>query len=77
MILLSMCRYPRANTPTTGKKGILFLDMTTHLQKVEAREYFPKTFIASDGNVVESNISDKPEKAIKEFLGFVRNKIKS
>ena len=39
---------------------------------------FPKHFHnVSEESVVESNISDKPEKAIREFLDFVRNEIKS
>ena len=39
---------------------------------------FPKHFHnGSEENVVESNISDEPEKAIREFLDFVRNKIKT
>lgn len=37
---------------------------------------FPKHFHdGSEGNVGESHISDIPEKALKEFLSFVRAKI--
>ena len=39
---------------------------------------FPKHFHeGSEGNVVDSNISDEPEAAIREFLGFVRHKLLS
>lgn len=39
---------------------------------------FPKHFHdGSDDNVVESSISDKPEKAVREFLTFVRRKLLS
>ncbi len=39
---------------------------------------FPKHFHdGSDDNVVESLISDDPEKAVREFLAFVRRKLLS
>lgn len=39
---------------------------------------FPKHFHDGDEDkVVQSHISDKPEEAIREFLEFVRKKIKS
>tara|TARA_Y100000031_G_scaffold153837_1_gene200069 strand:- start:2529 stop:2897 length:369 start_codon:yes stop_codon:yes gene_type:complete len=38
---------------------------------------FPKHFHdGSEDNAIESNISDKPNNAIREFLKFVREKIK-
>jgi len=39
---------------------------------------FPKHFHdGSDGNVVKSSINDDPEKAVREFLIFVRRKLLS
>ncbi|WP_202319186.1 toxin-antitoxin system TumE family protein [Archaeoglobus neptunius] len=39
-------------------------------------ETFPKHFHnGSEGNVVESYISEKPEEAVKEFLTFVKEKL--
>jgi hypothetical protein len=71
-----MCGFPRTNTPITGRKVILFSGMITH-ERWKYVKTFPKHFHnGSEENVVESNISDTPEEAIREFLTFVRNTLK-
>jgi len=50
--------------------------MITH-ERWKYVKTFPKHFHnGSEENVVESNISDTPEEAIREFLTFVRNTLK-
>lgn len=58
-------------------KGIYRFDNAHHLKWKEIKSY-PKHFHSDDElNVEESNISDKPEEAIKEVLDFISQKLKS
>ena len=70
-----MFGFLKTSTLITGKKVVSFLD-TPH-EKWKFVKTFPKHFHnGSEENVVESYISDNPEVAIREFLNFVRNKLK-
>ena len=60
------------------KEDLIFRHDNAPHERWKHVKTFPKHFHnGSEENVVESKISDKPEKAIREFLIFVRNKIKS
>lgn len=47
-------------------------------RKWQSISTFPKHFHdGSEGNVIESHISEKPEAALRDFLGFVRSKLET
>jgi hypothetical protein len=62
---------------TIGKEDTSMVKSCRHDNIPHAKWKFVKTFPkhfhnGSEENVIESNISDNPEKAIREFLKFVR-----
>ncbi len=58
------------------KDNFIFRHDNAPHEKWKHVKTFPKHFHnGSDENVVESNISNDPEKAIREFLIFVRKKL--
>ena len=58
-------------------KGIYRFDKAQH-KRWEKIKTYPKHFHSGDElNVKESNISGKPEEAIKEILDFINSKLKS
>jgi hypothetical protein len=60
-----------------GKGGLYRHDNAPH-ERWRHVVTFPKHFHdGSEGNVVESYISDNPEGALQEFLTFVRHKLLS
>lgn len=58
-------------------KDLVFRHDNAPHEKWKHVKTFPKHFHnGSEESVVESNINDNPEEAIREFLVFVRSKIK-
>ena len=59
------------------KGSLIFRHDNAPHEKWKFVKTFPKHFHnGSEENVVESYISDNPDVAIREFLSFVRNKLK-
>ena len=58
------------------KNGKIFRHDNAPHKKHEGIKTFPKHFHdSSEGNVKESELDDKPEVALREFLNFVRKNI--
>lgn len=61
----------------TPKNDLFRHDNAPH-QRWRGIATFPKHFHnGSEDNVVESHLSDDPEQAIRQFLAFVRHKLKT